>query len=128
MVFLSVLIAAAASWGFGAIWYMRLGELWMKAAPVSKEHMERKDPVPFIVSFVCAIIVAGMMSHVLAMSGMTTLGGGLMVGFGIGLFLVVPWIATNYLFAGRDKNLIWIDGGYATGGCTIMGIVLGLML
>ncbi|WP_299349648.1 DUF1761 domain-containing protein [uncultured Shimia sp.] len=54
-------------------------------------------------------------------------GAGAVSGLGVGLFLVTPWVATNYVFADRNPRLIWIDGGFATGGCTIMGIVLTIM-
>ncbi len=47
-------------------------------------------------------------------------------GFGLGLFIVTPWIATNYAFSMRPRTLTLIDGGYATIGCTIMGLVLTL--
>jgi hypothetical protein len=73
------------------------------------------------------VIVAGMMRHIFSLSGIDTFGGGLMGGFGLGLFIATPWIATNYGFAGRPKELTLIDGGYATIGCTIMGIVLGVL-
>jgi hypothetical protein len=131
MEFLSVIIAAVASYAFGAIWYMTLAERWMAASGVERDAegqpANRKSPLPYIVSFVCAVIVAGMMRHIFGLSGIDTLGAGLIGGMGIGLFLASPWIATNYTFAGRPSALIAIDTGYATIGCTIMGAVLTLM-
>lgn len=123
---LSVLVAAAAAWVFGAVWYMALSKPWMEAAGLSEDRINKKDPTPFIVGFLSAVLVAGMTRHILASSGMPGLGGGLMVGFGLGLFIASPWIATNYLFAQQSKKLILIDAGYATGGCTIIGAVLSL--
>ena len=86
----------------------------------------QKNPVPYITSIVGAIVVAGMMRHVFVLSGIDTLGEGLMSGFGIGLFLVTPWIATFYAFGARPFRLTLIDGGYATFGCTVIGTVLML--
>lgn len=126
MGFISVLIAAAAAWGFGAIWYMVLGKTWLAATGLSKESIDRKDPTPFIISYICAVLVAGMTRHIMVMADLSGLGGGLMVGVGLGLFIASPWIATNYLFAQRSRTLILIDAGYATGGCTVIGVVLGL--
>lgn len=123
---LAVILAAAASWGFGAAWYMKLGPRWMAAAGLTEADMQKKDPTPFIVSFLCAIVVAGMMRHIFAMGGIDGAVMGLVTGLGLGLFIAVPWIATNYLFAQRDKALIWIDGGYAAIGSSLMGLVLGL--
>ncbi len=130
MEFLNVLVAAIAAYACGAVWYMTLAKPWMAAAGIEVgedgQPKNRADPVPYIVSILCLIIVAGMMRHVFALSAIDTVGKGLMSGLGIGLFLATPWIATNYTFADRPKSLILIDGGYATIGCTVMGIVLTL--
>lgn len=126
MGFVAVLVAAIGSYAFGAVWYMVMAKPWMKAAGVSEEHVNKKDPAPFIISGLCAIIVAGMMRHVFAQSGIVGISGGLMGGIGIGLFLATPWILTNYAFAGCPRNLMLIDGIYATVGCSIMGVILGL--
>ncbi|MEE2946333.1 MAG: DUF1761 domain-containing protein [Pseudomonadota bacterium] len=127
---LNVLAAAVAAYIFGAIWYMTLAKPWMAASGVEVGEDGRPanstDKVPYIVSIVCLVIVAGMMRHVFNLSDIDTVGKGLVSGLGIGLFLATPWIATNYTFAGRSKQLILIDGGYATIGCTVIGTVLTL--
>ena len=129
---ISVLVAAVASYAFGAVWYMTLAKPWMAAAGISEEDIKgsdgtgKQDPLPFIVSGIASIIVAGMMRHILASAGIDGVGKSMITGLGIGLFLVTPWIATNYAFGMRPRNLTLIDGGYATFGCTIMGIVFGL--
>lgn len=128
MSFLAVLIAAAAAYAFGAVWYMTLAKPWMAASGVTDEMMKDKasTKTAYIVSAVSVIIVAGMMRHTFAQAGIDGAGKGLLGGLGIGLFLVTPWIATNYGFSMRPRALTLIDGGYATGGCAIMGLVLGL--
>lgn len=123
----AVLLAAAASYAFGAVWYMALAKPWMAAAGVSEDDVNRSNPVPFIISGIAAIVVAGMMRHIFVLSGIDGAGKGLISGLGLGLFIAVPWIMTNYGFAGRSFRLTLIDGGYATGGSAIMGLVLGLM-
>ena len=107
---------------------MTLADTWMDAVGLSKESINRSDPKPYIVSGIATIVVAGMMRHVFVMSGLDTLYEGVMGGFGLGLFIATPWIATNVAFAGRPWKLMWIDGGYATIGCTIMGAVLSFFL
>ncbi|TCK99772.1 uncharacterized protein DUF1761 [Shimia isoporae] len=130
MEYVAVLAAAVASYVFGSIWYMALAKPWMEAAGVETgddgRPVNSKDPTPHILAFVCAIVVAGMMRHVFALSAIDTVDKGLTSGLGIGLFLAAPWIVTNYGFAGRPRKLMLIDGGYATIGCTIMGTVLTL--
>ncbi len=124
---LSVIAAAAAAWIFGAIWYGIMGKQWMVAAGLTEDTINRKNIVAFVGSFLCAILVAGMMRHIFATSAVETVGEGLISGLGLGLFIATPWIATNYLFAQRPAQLILIDGIYATVGCAVIGAVLMLL-
>lgn len=130
MGFLSVIVAAIANFAFGAVWYMALAKPWMAASGVELDEdgqpANRSDPIPYITSFIAAILVAGMMRHVFALSGIDSIDKGAMSGFGIGLFLITPWIATFYGFGGKPRALTLIDGGYATIGCTVIGAVLTL--
>lgn len=123
----NVLVAGAAAWVFGAVWYMALSKPWMAANGLTEDRIRASaSPLPYIVSLVMSIVVAGMTRHILASAGITTLGGGFMVGAGLGLFVALPWMVNNVLFSFRDKSLIWIDGGYPVIGCTIIGVVLML--
>ena len=130
MELVNILAAAAASYIFGAVWYMSLARPWMEAAGVeADEHGQpigNAGAMPYIIALICAIVVAGMMRHVFALGGVTGVSKGVISGLGIGLFLATPWIATHYAFAGRPLRLTFIDGGYATIGCAIMGLVLAL--
>jgi len=126
MEFINVVVAAAAGWMFGAVWYGIMGKKWMAAVGLTEDTIDRKNIVAFVGSFLCACLVAGMMRHIFATSNVVTLGDGILNGFGLGLFIAAPWLTTNYLFAQRPKSLIVIDGIYATGGCTVIGAVLML--
>ena len=133
MEYVTVLAAALASYVFGAIWYMVLAKPWMAATGISEDQIKTPDgkmkggPMPFIISLVSAILVAGMMRHIFNLAGITTIDKGFVSGLGLGLFIVAPWIATNYGFAMRSRNLLLIDGGYAVIGCTIMGVILTVL-
>jgi hypothetical protein len=133
MEFVNVLAAAIAAFAFGAVWYITMSKPWMAAAEVSQDEKgnpTRSDgsgggsPVPYIVGLVAMVLVAGMMRHMLATTGVTTIGGGAVAGFGIGAFFITPWVAMNYGFAMRKPALTVIDGVNAVVGCTIMGAVL----
>ena len=58
-----VLVAAAGSWVFGAVWYMALAKPWMAAAGVECDENGRpkngSSPLPFVLSALCMILVAG---------------------------------------------------------------------
>ena len=130
MEILSVVVAAFASFAFGAVWYMSLAKPWMQAAGIQMDTAGKPvngaSPMPFVISGICMILVAGMMHHIFAMSGIETPLYGIMGGFGIGLFFITPWVAMNYAYAMRPMKLAVIDGGYSTIGCTIIGLVLTL--
>ena len=124
---LAVLLAAAAGFGAGAVWYMTLGKQWMAAVGKTEEEIKAdQNPLPFIIGFLASLLTAGMMRHVFATSAVEGVGAGLVGGLGVGLFLVAPWILTNYAFAGRPRTLWWIDAGHAVLACTAIGTVLGL--
>jgi len=127
MEFISVVAAAIAAWVFGAVWYSVIGKQWMAASGLTEETIDRKNPAPYFVSFLCTLLVAGMMRHILNMSGPHNGAGGLLVGLGLGLFVATPWIATNVMFSQRPRSLIWMDGVYPTIGCALMGLVLTLL-
>lgn len=129
MQWISVIVAALASYGFGAVWYMTLARPWMAAAGVEADETGKPvtdaGPMPYVIAIFCSLLVAGMMRHIFVLSGIDSLGAGLVAGLGLGLFISAPWIATNYAFADRPFKLTLIDGGYATIGSTIMGAILG---
>ncbi|MEM9433789.1 MAG: DUF1761 domain-containing protein [Pseudomonadota bacterium] len=126
MELINVIVAGAAAWMVGAVWYGVMGKAWMEDVGLTEETVDRKNPVPYIGSFLCAVIVAGMMRHIFESSGVHSTGYGMISGLGLGLFIAAPWLATNYLFAQRPRRLIFIDGMYATLGCTVIGLVLVL--
>ncbi|MGR3541847.1 MAG: DUF1761 domain-containing protein [Hasllibacter sp.] len=123
---LSVFVAAVAAYAFGAVWYMALGRRWMAAAGVTEEDARGAGAMPYLVSFAMALLVAGMIRHVLATGGAHGAAGGALTGFGLGLFVAAPWVVNNVMFGMRDRALLWMDGAYPVIGCTIIGFVLGL--
>ena len=81
MEYINVLAAAAGSWVFGAVWYMALAKPWMAVSGVDFDENGRpkngSSPMPYVLSAICMILVAGMMRHVMEMSGLTTVIQGL---------------------------------------------------
>ncbi len=129
MEFFNVLVAAVAGWVFGAVWYMSLAKPWMAAAGIKAGEdgkPEGGSALPYVLSLIAMVLVAGMMRHVFATSGVATVGAGLLGGLGIGLFFISPWIMINNAYGMRPFKLTLIDGGYATFGCAVIGVVLTL--
>lgn len=127
---LAVIAAAVAGFAMGAVWYMTLAAPWMKAAGIEAGEDGRPaqsgGAMPFVISGICMVLVAGMMRHMLAMTGIDGPAKSLVAGLGVGAFFIAPWVAMNYAYAMRDRKLALIDGGYAVTGCGVIGLVLGL--
>ncbi|MEM7439878.1 MAG: DUF1761 domain-containing protein [Pseudomonadota bacterium] len=124
---LAIFAAGIAAFMFGAVWYTVMAKPWMAAVGLTEETINRSNPVPYITGLVACVVCAAMMNHIFTTSGVETLAAGVGSGFGLGLFVAVPWLATNYGFAQRPPALTVIDGAYSTGGCTVMGAVLALL-
>ena len=128
---LSVILAALAAFVVGAVWYGVFAQKWVEASGVPTGEDGRpansKSPAPYVTSFLCLILVAGMMRHVFAMAAIDSVGKGLLTGVGVGLFFIAPWITLNYGYSIRPRILAVIDGGYAVIGCAAIGIVLTLL-
>lgn len=128
MEFVRVIAAAIGAFAFGAVWYMSMSTSWIAAAgiPVDANGKPQGNGsmMPFVVGFLAMVLVAGMMRHLLGASGVATVTGGAIAGFGIGAFLITPWVAMNYAFAMRKPGLTVIDGVNSVVGCTIIGAVL----
>ncbi len=123
----AVLLAAAAGFAAGAVWYMVNARRWAAAVGRTEDEVGAdRSALPFVIGFAASLLTAGLMRHVFASGGVSGIGGGLLGGFGVGLFFVAPWILTNYAFAGRPRALWWIDGGHVVLACSAIGLVLGV--
>ena len=130
MEYLNVIAAAVGAFAFSAVWYTAMSKQWIAATGISVDDrgkpMGNGSAMPFVIGIIAMILVAGMMRHVFQISGIVSLGGGLLAGFGIGAFFVTPWLAMNYAFAMRKSSLTVIDGVNVIVGCSIMGLILSL--
>jgi hypothetical protein len=61
-----------------------MGKRWMAACEIDPPQMNRKDMTPFVVSFICAVIVAGMTRHFLNMNNVHTFDASALVELGLG--------------------------------------------
>ena len=130
MGFLAIILGAAASFMFGALWYGVFSETWKETSKVpldsdgNPENM--RSTVPYVTCAIALILVAGMMRHNFATAGIDSFGKGLLSGAGIGAFFITPWVALFNGYSMQSHKLTLINGGYATIGCALMGAVLTL--
>ncbi|MDE0111843.1 MAG: DUF1761 domain-containing protein [Albidovulum sp.] len=123
---ISIVVAAAGAFVFGAVWYTVMNEKWMAAAGLESADLEPMNYAKFALAFVAAILASGMMEHLFVSSGIGSWHAGLIGGLGIGLFLAAPWMVVNYAFSKRPVSLMVIDGTYSVGGCAVIGLILGI--
>jgi len=127
MGYLSVIVAAIAAFAVGAAYYMILEKPWTAVAGIELDENGKpvnESPVPYIVSFVMILLVAGMMRHTFVLSDITTVGKGITSGFGIGAFFIAPWIFINTGYSNRPWKLAVIDSGYAILAAMAIGLIL----
>jgi len=124
---LAVVIAAVAAWLFGALWYGALvSKAWVKATKLDPATM-KPSIGPYIVSFVCELIMATIVSLILgAMTGgEPSVVAGLIFGFIFWLGFVFTTMATNHRYEGFGWDLTIIDGLHWLGVLLIIGAVVG---
>ena len=127
---IEVLVAALAAWMLGAGWYMAFSRPWIAASGVACDDSGKPvytGPLPFVLSALAMLLVAGMMRHAFQMGGVDGLVKGLTSGLGLGAFVAAPWVVINHAYPGRKPVLWAIDGGYAVLGCGLIGAILGAM-
>jgi|SRR5262245_3169337 uncharacterized membrane protein len=127
-----ILIAAIASFAFGAVWYTTLSRQWMAARGLTEAEVKARtgsSPLPFVISFVALLIMAWMFSGILlhmARGGTAmSIRSGLISGFLLWLGFVITTMAVNHAFYGERRSLTLIDGGHWLGVLLIQGAILG---
>ena len=130
--YIAVLIAAAASFMFGGIWYGALAKPWMAAAGIDEATMTASKEAgkttmlmirAFLSSLVMAWVLAGLIGHL--GSGQVTVVNGLISGAFAWLGFVATTLITNHGFQMQTGQLTLIDGGHWLGVLLIQGAVIG---
>jgi Protein of unknown function (DUF1761) len=132
---LSIVIAAAAAWLFGGVYYSALGKHWMAAQGKTMEQCQAEMAAksgaakfaPFVVVFVSEIIMAWATYGILVHLNMFTLRAGLISGAALWLGFILTTVASNYAFHGRRLALIVIDSLAWLGAMLIIGGIVGWM-
>ena len=131
--YFAMLLAALASFAFGAAWYGALAKPWLAARGVDDrpQAMARLGPipVPYLITFLAELVMAWMLAGIL----LHLAQGGLVPGARNGLisaaFLWLGFVATtlvvNHAFQGAKMALTMIDGGHWLGVLLIQGAILG---
>jgi hypothetical protein len=128
--YLAILIAAAASFAFGAAYYMTLSKTWLAASgKTSEEVAAKRSATPFIVSIVALVIMAWVLAGTLGHlgPGQVTLKNGVISSLFLWLGFVITTLSVNYAFGQRKPMLTVIDGIHWLGVLIIQGAIIGAM-
>lgn len=135
--YLAVLAAAISSMVLGFLWYGPLfGKTWARMMgwenmdPAKVAEMKKGAMKGYLVSFVGALLMAFVLSHVLtfAEAYMNTEGvsAGLTSGFWNWLGFVAPVTVGAILWEGKSVKLWVLNNGYHLAQLLIMGVILAL--
>lgn len=128
--YVAVLIAAAASFVFGGVWYGALSRPWLAAVGRTMEELKAASPVvPYALTFVCQIIMAATLAGVIGHlgKGYVTFKSGAISAVFIWLGFVAPTLVVNHTFQGAKRTLTLIDAGHWLGVLLVQGMIIGWM-
>jgi hypothetical protein len=127
--FVVILLAALASWLFGAAWYTSLGTAWQRAnamPPCPPE--ERKMPVvPLAVCFVGELVMAAVAYQTLDHLGVAGAGFGAIAGLTLGIGFMATSTIINHQFLQKPWTATAIDGLHWVLVVVIQGAVIGAL-
>jgi Protein of unknown function (DUF1761) len=129
--YLAILVAAVASWIFGALWYMALAKPWMAAHGwATKEEMlgpaSKPSAVPFVLALLAELLMAWVLAGIIGHTGKVTVGNGLISAFLAWIGFVITTMAVNHAYSQAKPALTMIEGGHWLGVLLVQGLVIGL--
>ena len=124
---LAVIVAAIAFYAWGALYFTLLKVPYSAAAGYTADQMANggKDPMPYVISFIAALVLAFGTAIALADSDQP----GARHGVEFGVFMGIIVFATNFLsinaFLLKPYTLWLIECGYVIVGMAIVGAIIG---
>ena len=125
---LAIMVAAAAGFLVGGLWYGPLfGKAWMAEHGFTEESLKNANMLKIYgLTFAFSVLSAVFLGHLLAFFD-TGPRSTMMISTGIALGYIVPAIGTNYLFSRKSGKLFAIDAGYWVIFYAAMGAVFVLL-
>jgi Protein of unknown function (DUF1761) len=128
--YVAIFVAAVAGWLVGAGWYMAFGKAWMAALGKTEVDLKgpsgRPSPLPFILAFVAALVMAWTLAGIIGHAGPVTVVNGLIAGFLAWLGFVLTTMGVNHAFSGQKPTLTAIDSGHWLAVLLVQGLIIGV--
>ena len=123
---LGVILAAAAGFVVGGVWYGPvMGKRWMGAVGLTEDQIKQGSMgLIYGGAFLFSLLASWTLAHTFASYAQElSVFAKVMTAFGVALGFIIPAIGTNYLFSQKPKALFFIDAGYWLLFYTAMGFV-----
>lgn len=122
---LAILIATAAAFVLGGLWYGPLfGRAWMRALGKTEADIE-PTLMPFVISFFTAALTCIAVAVLMLALGIDTVPGGALFGFAVGIGFIATAMASDSAFCGWGMRLFLIQAGYRVAYSVLMGAIIG---
>ncbi len=125
--FIALVVAAAASFGFGALYYTVLAKPWMAAVGTTENEIKQtRSATPFITSIAALLVMSFVLAGHFAQHGADSMTAGHAVESAVMLWLgfILTSMAVNNAFQGAKTKLTVIDSAHWLGVLVIQGLVL----
>ncbi|MCB1473200.1 MAG: DUF1761 domain-containing protein [Rhodobiaceae bacterium] len=124
MNYLAVLVAAAAGFATGAVWYGLFGRRWAAALGKVPEDM-KPTAFPFIVAFAAEILMAFILAGLIGHIGTANVFNGAVSGLLVWAGFVATTVSVNNAYQNTPVALPLIDAGHWLAVLVVMGLVIG---
>ena len=125
----AVVSAGIADWILGAVWFTCFRAPWQAGTRIPPEelqaYMAHPNFWPYIISFLCSLGMALVISWVMGVSCKFSLLRGIVAGLMVGIVAALAMI-TEMAFEMRFSNFMFISAAYPLCGSVLMGIIIGV--
>ena len=125
----AILLAAIVHFGFGAVWFTAFSKPWQAGTRLSAEELRaytaHPNFWPYLISFLCSIGMALVISWVMGVSCRFSFFRGIITGLMAGIVAALAMI-TEMAFEMRSSRFMFICAAYPLIGSILMGIVIGV--
>ena len=125
----AIVLAAIVHFGFGAVWFTALSKPWQAGTRIPPEEMQaymaHPNFWPYIISFLCSLGMALVISWVMGGFGKYSLFRGIVAGLMVGIVAALAMI-TEMAFEMRSSTVMFISAAYPLIGSVLMGIIVGV--
>jgi hypothetical protein len=86
----------------------------------------KPSPVPFVLAFVAGVVMATVLSILIARTGEVTFARGVLIALLAWLGFVITSMAVNHRFTNQKPALTAIDGGHWLAVLLLQGAIIGV--